>query len=121
MPTGRRSLTKTCGKAALPVFLTTSVKVTLVPGEPAVGLAVLVTNILASWAWTSAEELEVTFWPFVGLPETSTLLVRVLVPVMEMSILATICNDLSPPGNMGPMSDQLTFWPALVLPDDDET
>ncbi len=46
MPTGRRSLTKTCGKAALPVLLTNSVKVTLVPGEPVVGLAVLVTRDL---------------------------------------------------------------------------
>ena len=45
MPTGRRSLTKTCGNGALPVFLTSSVKMTLVLGEPAVGLAVLVTDI----------------------------------------------------------------------------
>jgi len=42
------------------------VKVTLVLGEPKVGSAVLVTNILASWARTSAEELEVTFWPCSG-------------------------------------------------------
>ena len=61
MPVGRRSLTKTCGNEALPVFLTTSVKVTLVLGEPKIGSAVLVTNILASWASTSAEEVEVTF------------------------------------------------------------
>src|SRR5664280_2289115 len=121
MPTGRRSLTKTCGKAALPVFLTTSVKVMLVPGVPAVGSAVLVTNILASWASTSAEALEVTFWPCSGLPATPTLLVRVLVPVMGPSIWATICNDLSPPDDNGPMSDQETFRPTCVLPVEDET
>ncbi len=43
MLVGRRSLTKTCCKTALPVFLTTIVKVTSVLGEPAVGSAVLVT------------------------------------------------------------------------------
>ena len=66
-----------------------------------VGLAVLVTDILASWAWTSAEELEVTFWPFSGLPDTSTLLVRLWVPVMGPSIWATICNDLFSPDDSG--------------------
>ena len=34
MPTGRRSLTKICGRAALPLLVTFSVKVTLVLGEP---------------------------------------------------------------------------------------
>src|SRR5664280_2607994 len=121
MPTGRRSLTKTCGKAALPVFLTTSVKVTLVLGEPKVGSAVLATEILASWAWTSAEALEVTFWPCSGLPATPTLLVKVWLPVTGPSIWATICNDFLPPGDMGPMSDQETFRPTCVLPVEDET
>src|SRR5664280_3833581 len=121
MPTGRRSLTKTCGNGALPLLVTSSVKVTLVLGEPKVGLAVLVTNILASWAWTSAVALEVTFRPFAGLPATPTLLVRILVPVTGPSIWATISNDLSAPGDMGPMSDQLTFRPTLVLPIEDET
>src|SRR5512141_2862701 len=106
MPAGRRSLTKTCCKTALPVFLTSSVKVTLVLGEPTAGFAVLVTEILASWVWTSAEELEVTFWPFSGLPDTATLLVRLRVPVTGPSIWATICNDLFAPDKMGPMSDQ---------------
>src|SRR5512141_1527971 len=121
MPAGRRSLTKTCGKTALPVFLTNSVKVTLVLGDPTAGFAVLVTEILASWAWTSAEELDVTFWPFSGLPDTSTLLVRLWVPVIEPSIEATICNDFSSPDDMGPISDQETFWPVCVLPEVDET
>src|SRR5512141_321655 len=106
MPAGRRSLTKTCCRAALPVFLTSSVKVTLVLGEPTAGFAVLVTEILASWAWTSAEALDVTFWPFSGLPDTSTLLVRLRVPVMGPSIWATICSDLFAPDDRGPISDQ---------------
>src|SRR5512141_66284 len=121
MPVGRRSLTKTSCKSALPLFLTSRVKVTLVPGEPEVGLAVLVTDIFDSRASTSAESSSVTLLPLKGLPETSTWLVRVWVPLMELSMSATICTDLFSPDNRGPMLDQETVWPTCDPPEEDET
>ena len=106
MPTGRRSLTKTCGNGALPLLVTSSVKVTLVLGEPKVGLAVLVTKIFDSCAYTLALELFVTLVPVTGLPFTSTRLVKVWFPTMELSMRALTHNSLCALMAREPISDQ---------------
>ena len=90
----------------LPVLFTTSVKLTLVFGEPKVGLAVLVMVILGSDAFTIAVSLFVTLLPDSGLPSTFTRLVKVLVPEIGPLILALIHNSLLASGSIEPISDQ---------------
>ena len=98
------------GKRADPVLVTFKSNVTAVPIEPNAGSAALSTVIFASLAWISALSLAVTFWPCSGLAETSTWLVRVLVPDIGPSILATISRVFFSPGSRDPISDQDMLW-----------
>ena len=76
-PVGRRSLTKTCGRSATPLLVTFRVKLTRVPSEPVLGRAVLATSILASSDVTVSVVVFVTLSPYLGLPATFKLFVRV--------------------------------------------
>ena len=115
MPAGRRSLTKTSCRAALPVLLTNRVKVTLVPGEPTVGLAVLVTDILGFLGLDIGRGIGCDVLAVCGFTCDVHMVGQSLVAgngAVDMGY--DLKRFVLAPDDMGPMSDQETFWPACV-------